>query len=58
MTQLKMDRRRVWMFGVSILGKYGVEGAYELGIRSIDVEGDLTRDGIEVRAARRRQLHR
>ncbi|KZV87178.1 CIA30-domain-containing protein [Exidia glandulosa HHB12029] len=48
MTQLKMDRRKVWMFGVSLLGKYGVEGAYELGIHSIDVEGDVRRDGIEL----------
>lgn len=47
-TQLEIDRRRVWMFGISFLGKYGVEGKYELGIRSIDVEGDPTREGIEV----------
>ncbi|KAH7106344.1 CIA30-domain-containing protein [Auriculariales sp. MPI-PUGE-AT-0066] len=39
-TQVFMDRRAVWMFGISFLARPGVEGEFELGIHSIDVEGD------------------
>lgn len=57
LTQPLMDRRKVWMFGISVLGKYGVEGLFELGIYSIDVEGDLTRHGVELEQPRETEAH-
>jgi len=52
-TQVTMDRRAVWMFGFSLNAQPGIEGEFELGVHSIDVEGDPTVDISEVSTTNR-----
>ena len=40
-TQRDMDRRKVWMFGISLLGEHGIEGDFDLGIESISITNDI-----------------